>query len=217
MPYDLLAVAFVERLIDRLPVEPASFAYVIDGKRTVVELGMGESFQLTTDGAQRANLRLESIEGSLGMTTTWAEPVAASTFERDPDVTIRRSRTPAAVVGTADLVRVDLTVRFGAKAPAGCHLVAEQVPSGLIPLNPMSTSPDDESSIADPRFAQPFAVDGQRVLFCAEPTKKQRTVRLRYYARVITPGTYVWEPAVVESRTRADRAALTARTTVRIR
>ncbi len=217
VPYDLLAVAYVERLIDRLPVEPASFAYVIDGKRTVVELGMGESFQLTLTTAQRANLLLETIEGAIGITTTWAEPVTASSFERDADITIRRSRTPAAMVGTADLVRVDLTVRFGPKAPTGCHQVTEQVPSGLIPLNPMTPLPDDEASVGDPRFATPYAVDGQRVSFCAEPTKKLRTVRLRYYARVITPGTYLWEPAVVESRTSADRAALTARATVRIR
>jgi hypothetical protein len=119
------------------------------------------------------------------------------------------------VVGTADLVRVDLTVRFGSKAPAVCHQVTELVPSGLIPIGPNPYF--EEEGNVPTGVTSPFAVVGQRVMFCAEPTKKQRTVRLRYYARVITPGTYVWEPAVVESRTRPDRAALTPRAAVRIR
>lgn len=218
VPYELLGVAYVDRLIDRLPVEPGTFAYTIDGKRTVIELDTGETFQLTLTAAQRASLRLEAIEGSIGLATTWREPVAASTLGRDPDVTIRRARTPAALVGAADLVRIDLTVRFGPKAPGVCHQVTEPVPSGLIPIGPMTGSPylDDEGDIP-PDVTSPFTVVGQRVMFCAEPTKKQRTVRLRYYARVITPGTYVWEPAVVESRTAPDRAALTPKAAVRIR
>jgi hypothetical protein len=215
VPFELLAVAFVDRLIERLPVEPASFAYVVDGKRTVIELETGETFQLTLTAAQRASLRLEVIEGTIGLATSWREPVAASTLVRDPDVTISRARTPAAVVGTADLVRVDLTVRFGPKAPAACHQVTELVPSGLIPIGPNLHVEEDGNVPAG--ITEPFAVVGQRVLFCAEPTKKQRTVRLRYYARVITPGTYVWEQAVVESRTAPDRAASTPRATIRIR
>ena len=181
----------------------------------MIELDTGETFQLTLTAAQRASLRLEAIEGTIGLATTWREPVAASTLVRDPDVTIRRARTPAAVVGTADLVRVELTTRFG-PAPAVCHQVIELVPSGLIPIGP-STLDVGEEGDTSAGVTTPFAVVGQRVMFCAEPTKKQRTVRLRYYARVITPGTYVWEPAVVESRTRADRAALTQRAAVRIR
>lgn len=216
VPYELLAVAYVDRLIHRLPVEPASFAYVIDGKRTVIELDTGETFDLTVTAAQRASLRLEAIEGSIGLATTWREPVAVAALVRDPDVTIRRARTPAAVVGTADLVRIDLTVRFGPKAPAVCHQVTELVPSGLIPIGPNRYAEEAEGNVPTD-VTGPFAVVGQRVMFCAEPTKKERTVRLRYYARVITPGTYAWEPAVVESRTRPDRAALTPRAAVRIR
>jgi hypothetical protein len=34
---------------------------------------------------------------------------------------------------------------------------------------------------------------------------------------VITPGRYVWEPAVVESRTAAGRAAMTKEAAIRIR
>jgi hypothetical protein len=218
-PHELFAVAYVDRIIDRLPVEPASFAYVIDGKRTEVELDTGEAFRLDLTAAQRASLEVEPIKGSIGIASTWREPVAATTFKRDPDISVRRERAPAVVVRTSDLVRIDLLVRFGSKAPAGCHQVSELVPSGLIPMGPMESWYAEEVDGDSPRIdvTTPYDVVGQRVMFCAEPTRKDRSVRLRYYARVITPGTYRWEPAVVESRTSPDRAALTRETTVRIR
>ena len=71
--------------------------------------------------------------------------------------------------------------------------------------------------VSDEELLIAYAQTGQRVMFCAEPTAKTRTVRLRYYARVITPGTYIWEPAIVESRTDPDRAALTPMGKVTIR
>ncbi len=218
-PHELHAVAFVSRQLDRLPVQPASFAYALDGKRTVVELEAGETLQLLVTATQRAGLTLERIAGEIGVTTSWQEPVAAASFERDPDLKIRRTRTPSGTIKTGDLVRIDMTVTFGPKAPAGCHQVSELVPSGLIAVGIHGAWPIDNGEGAAPAadVSMPYAQTGQRVMFCAEPTARQRTVRLRYYARVITPGTYVWEPAIVESRTGADRAALTSTDTVAIR
>ena len=43
---DLHAIAYVERLLERLPPRPASFAYTVDGTRTVVELKPGETFSM---------------------------------------------------------------------------------------------------------------------------------------------------------------------------
>ena len=217
-PYELFAAAYVGNLIDRLPVQPASFAYLINGQRTVVELGTGETFQLMLTEAQRASLSMETIGGSIGMATTWREPVGASSLKRDPDVTIVRSRTPTAI-RSSDLVRIDLIVTFGPKAPAGCHLVSELVPSGLIAMGRMEAWPNEAEDGRTPSvgITSPFSVVGQRVMFCAEPTKKHRTVRLRYYARVISPGRYEWEPAIVESRTDPGRAAMTKRTAIAIR
>ena len=216
-PYELFGVAFVEHLIDRLPVEPASFAYVLDGQRTVIELDTGDSFQLALTAPQRSALRIEPIGGSIVVTSTWREPVAASSIKRDPTISITRSRTPADI-RTSDLVRVDLRVTVDAKAPTGCLLVTELVPSGLIPMGPMTRwYYGDEDSRPAGGVASPVSVVGQRVTFCAEPTKKHRTVLLRYYARVISPGRYVWEPAIVELPTDAARAAMTKVTAIRIR
>ena len=45
-------------------------------------------------------------------------------------------------------------------------------------------------------------------MFCAE-VGRDRSARLRYLARVVTPGTYAWEPAIVESRSQEGQAAFT--------
>jgi hypothetical protein len=217
-PFELHAVGFVARILDRLPVMPASFAYTLDGRRTVVELDTGETLQLTLTPSQRAGLVFERLAGELGVATTWREPVAPSAFEPDPDLELRRSRTPAGTASTGDLVRIDLTMTFGAQAPAGCHQVTEHVPSGLVPVGAETAwFGDDGDPLPSAGVQTPYAQTGQRVSFCAAPTTRTRTVRLRYYARVITPGTYVWEPAIVESRTGPNRAELTGASSVTIR
>jgi hypothetical protein len=216
-PFELHAVVYIARLLERVPVQPASFAYTIDGSRTVIDLETGESFQLTLTATQRAGLTLEQLTGEIGVASAWREPVAPTAFKPDPDIVIRRSRTPSGAIGTGSLVRIDLTVTFRPHAPAGCHQVSELVPSGLVPVGRgASWYVDEEEPQPQSGVVSPYAQVGQRVWFCAEPTAQERVVHLRYYARVITPGTYVWEPTMVESRTAPDRAALTraARVTI---
>jgi hypothetical protein len=215
----LHAVAYVERTLDRLAARPASFAYTLDGAREVVELGPGESFELTLTAAQRASLKLETLTGAVGVTTSWREPIAAASFEADPDITMSRSITPGKVIGSADLVRVDLTVKFGSKAPKGCHQVIDLLPSGLVAVGSLAAwiDPDSEQQAPEPGTAMPYAQTGQRVFFCAEPYGKAGRITLRYYARVVTPGTFVWEPAVLESKSGPNRAAITPQVEISIR
>ena len=63
----------------------------------------------------------------------------------------------------------------------------------------------------------PFAQFGQRAEFCAEKDAKGGPIHLRYFARVVTGGTYTWEPAMAESRTKTGRAAITKATGITIR
>ena len=123
-----------------------------------------------------------------------------------------RHRYPASGrIRTGDLVRVDVSVSFGARAPLGCYEVTDMAPSGLLPTGRL-----DIGSVG-PDVVTPFEQVGQRVTFCAEPTKRLRTVHLRYFARVVTPGSYRWEPTIVASRSSANSIARTSSATVTIR
>jgi len=215
----LPAAAYIAARLSRLPVTPARFASTVDRVRRVIDLDTVRSFELKLTGAQLKTLSLERLAGAVGVTTIWREPVAASVFEADPDVTMTRTVTPSGAVGTSDLVRVDINVTFGPQAPTGCLQVTELVPSGLAPVGSVATwvDPNSEQAPADPGVVLPYDQSGSRVFFCVETSPQRQVFDLRYYARVVTPGTYTWEPAIGQSLSQAGRAALTAPTTILIR
>ncbi len=106
---------------------------------------------------------------------------------------------------------------FGPQAPVGCHEVTEIVPSGLAPVSSLARWIDSEG---DPILAAdvtlPSDEAGARLMFCAE-VGRDRSAHLGYLARVVTPGTYAWEPAIVESRSQEGRAAFTTTSQLVIR
>ena len=215
--YALHEAGYVERVLDHLAPKPGSFAYTAGGTRTVVKLGAGDSFRITLTKAQLPTFSLEPVGGQIGVTSSWRDAVKTTSFENDPDVKIERTVSPSGTVDASKVVVVDLKVTFGNKAAAGCHRVTELVPSGLVPVTVLREAMDPETGEAVPGVSYPEEQTGQRVVFCAEATPEKRVVRLRYVARVITVGRYLWEPTIVESRTGPDRAAIVPAREITIR
>jgi alpha-2-macroglobulin len=211
-------LAYARWMSERLPSSPARFAYVVDGKRTEVDLAAGNTFQLLLTTAMRRGFSIEPVDGRIGVTTTWREPIDIGAIKKDPDIKVARTVRPSGTIGQGSLVVVDLRVSFGSHAPLGCHRVVDLVPSGLVPITRLRVSydPDNEEPVRT-EVVYPEAQAGQSVVFCAEPTTRKRNVTLRYVARVISIGTYRWEPTLVESRTDPDRAAVVRAASVRIR
>ncbi len=162
-------------------------------------------------------MSIEPVEGAVGVTTSWREPVDATTLEKDPDVTIERRVSPAGTVRARDLVAVDFKVSFGPQAAIGCHRVTDMVPSGLVPVGVLEDWMDPETGERQRDRTYPEEQAAQRVTFCAMRSPNEGTVWLRYVARVITVGTYRWESAIVESRSGPNRAAITPRRELTIR
>ena len=204
------------RVRDLEPRSPAGraarVAWTVDGTRHEVDLGAGASVRLDLTPAQLATLTLERLAGTVGVTSSWRETVAPAAFRPDPDLTIARSVTPLTSVSAADLVTVELKVRFATQAAAGCRQVVDLVPSGLTPVGAriaMGRSGSGRSRVDD-GVVLPYDQTASRVSFCVAPTTTRREFTLRYVARVITPGTYAWEPAVAQSSTSESIANLTA-------
>ena len=217
--YALHAVGFVTRMLDHAAPTPASFAYTVDGKRTVVDLGPGQAFHVTVLGSQLASFTIEPVSGTIAMTSSWREPVDPATFTTDPDVRLFRTIKPSGVIGSGDLVTVDLIVDLSRLPNTGCHIVTDFVPSGLVPVGNLRgwmDDPEDTEAVAR-NAAFPYAQVGQRVYFCADPHTNGGHATLRYVARVISAGTYTWETAIAQSPFAPDRAALTGSTKITIR
>jgi hypothetical protein len=218
--YALHAVGFVSRMLDHAAPTSASFAYTIDGKRNAVTLGHGEAFHLTLIASQVSAFTVEPLSGRVAVTTSWREPVDPATFSVDPDVSLSRTITPTGVIGSSDLVRVDLQVDFGRLSNAGCHTVTDLAPSGLIPVSSLRGWVGEGDEEQPPNMGTatlPYAQVGQRVDFCAAPTAGKSVADLRYFARVISPGTYTWETAIAQSPLSPGTAAMTGATTITIR
>lgn len=215
--YSLQQVAFVTRMLDRTPSTAARFAYVLNGKRHVVDLGPGESFSLVLLEEQRKALSFVPLTGSVSVATTWQVPLDVNQIGRDPQLTITRTVLPVGDIPSTSLVEVRLTATFGSQVVSGCYAVTDLVPSGMAPVAHLQGSQGNDSSDPANQFVMPFDIEAQRVSFCVGPTTSERSVKMRYFARIVSPGEYVWEPAVIQSTSAAESLNLTAGRRVTIR
>ena len=207
----LEAAATISALLERTPASATSFAYTVDGKRIVVDLAPGEATTIALTAAQRATLVLEPIRGKVGVAVSWREVADIGSLSLDP--TIQLSRTAPTTAPASRLVTVNLLAKFTGEAlDAGCYAVTEQVPSGLIPLAGAIGQDTDTSII------WPGEVVGQQVTFCiphgelSNPT----SANLRYMARVVSTGTFTWEPALMTIDGVPEVVTVTGTTMVRI-
>ncbi len=221
--YNLQQVAFVTRMLDRTPSTAARFAYTLNGKRTVVDLEPGQSSWLVLLGDQRNGLSFEPLTGSVSVATTWQVARDVSTIERDPELAITRTVLPAGDLPSTGFVEVRLSATFGSQVVSGCYLVTDLVPSGMAPVTRLQV-PAGEDPAGDPgRFETPWEIEAQRVSFCVDPAKSKeptvttRSVEMRYFARIVSPGEYVWEPAVIQSTAATESITFTSVRRITIR
>jgi hypothetical protein len=200
---DLELLSYSRQLLARAPSSSASFAWTVDGDRTTVDLDPGESWSVSLTPAQQATLRLEVLTGAVTVVLQGRSVVDPSDVETHPDIQIRRV-TPLEGVAGAGFVEVELEATFRGLAPMGSYDVTELVPTGLAPVENAWVGPDDDG------IAWPIEVVGQEVRFSvARDPKGPDTVRLRYRARVVNEGTYVWEPAALHYTSAPSIVALT--------
>jgi alpha-2-macroglobulin len=205
--YVLDKIGVIERTLARTPAAAASFAWTVDGRRSVVDLEPGSAFTVALTAAQRATLRIEPLTGQVGLTAFWSEPVDVSRLTPDPALGLVRTVTPAGIIGSDALVVVELVPAFAAQAVPGEYAIVDMVPSGLAPVARTDGWVGDDGAIG------PYRIVGQEVDFSVsyDPTKA-RTSTLRYLARIVTPGDYAWEPASIRLAAAPEDAAFTAPT-----
>jgi hypothetical protein len=192
----------------------AVVAMTVDGARREITLTPGAPVRLALTPAQASGGTLAPVSGKALVVTSWTGPLDASSLTRIADLSLTRSVTPGGTIGQTDTVVVTLLVGLGSNAGPGCWRVTDLVPSGLAPIDPTKVdSYDPRGSTA----ATPDSVVGQRVEFCVRYDPELPSHLLRYVARVVTPGTYAWEPAVVQSELIPDQGMALDPTTVIIR
>ena len=214
----LTGIGFAEAMLDHLAAGASSFAWTLGNDRHVVDLERGASFRLVLTPDQLGSIAIERLAGQLRVTTTWRDAIVPATLAADPDMTMTRSVRPGTAMAGSDLAVVELKVTFGAQAATGCREVTDPVPSGLAPVGSMARwyDPDEGGDPPDETLVLPYAQDGQRVSFCVGPTDRNRAFTLRYVARVVSTGTYAWEPAIAQDPSGQGPAAVTEASSIAI-
>lgn len=208
---ELEQISYLANTLPRLSAERARFAYTLNGQRKEVKLAAGESLTLQVTPEELSGLRLETIEGHVGVAASFTAPAEADSFPHDPDISVTRSYAGSTgepvTLSQDDLVLITLRVTFGPQALDGCYQLSDLLPSGLRPVTrPFAWGIPFINSY-------PYRIEGQRVSFCV--TKPYPSAM--YYARVINAGTYTAEPAIVQSMKSAESANISAPTEVEIR
>jgi hypothetical protein len=207
--FPLEQLAYTQWVLDQLPKVAGRFAWTAAGERHEITLKPGGSYALSLTEPQVATLRLERLEGDLAVATSWS---AAGTPPASPGLVIRRSVVPGDVATDHQLVRVVIDVQFGSQPVNGCYVLTDLVPSGLAPMSP-AFGWGDEGLSSSVNWA--WQIEGQVVSWCASPSDRYH--RYGYTARVVTPGTYRWEPAVLQSELAPTLGTSTPATTYAIR
>jgi hypothetical protein len=187
-------LAYIRAALERLPRTKIRFAWTVAGERHVVALDRGRSFSLVLTEEQRAGFSLERLEGKLAVVTSWT---GLGAMPSGTEAHIIRTISPVAGVTEATLVRVTIEVTFDAQAPDGCWQITDLAPSGLAPIEREYDWPGGGSS-----GNSPWSIEGQRVSWCAYPERPDREDPARtfsYLARVVSPGVYLWEEALIQS------------------
>jgi hypothetical protein len=210
---ELEQISFLVEALPNLPAAPVRFAYTLDGKRSEEKLERGRSFVLLVTPDELPDLTLEALEGTLGVVSSFLAPLEPDSVQPDPAVSISRSYggqpEERVTIEEGDLVVISITYKLGPQAVDGCYQVSDLLPSGLKPI-----TREYEWGITG-TTSYPYAIEGQRVSFCVY--KQGRQWPLIYYARVIGKGTYVVEPAVIQSQKAPESINLTGSFPLEIR
>jgi len=183
-------LAYIRAELERLPRETSRFAWTVAGERHEVTLERGRSTSIVLTAEQRATFRMEPISGELAVITSWTGPGPLPTGD---EASITRIISPATNVTERSLVQVTITTRFDTLAPDGCWLITDVAPSGLAPIESWWAW---GGGAGDTNL--PYSIRGQRVSWCAYPRDPDSRT-FTYLARVVSPGTFRWEPALIQS------------------
>lgn len=185
---------YLQEALPKLADKPVSFGYKLDNKVEQIKLDPKESFSLILTPKRIENIKFSHIEGQVGVTALYEIPYQSQENTSIDGVKLTRqyevNGKPTNEFKTNDLVKITLSYQFGAKAPDGPYEVRDFLPAGLkIVERPY------QRGVRDTFLGYPITVDGQKAVFLVYDKKDGR---LNYYARVINPGQFKAEQALLQ-------------------
>ncbi|MGI6423881.1 MAG: Ig-like domain-containing protein [Tepidanaerobacteraceae bacterium] len=185
---------FLKRALPLLPEESVSFSYTIEGKQTNVQLKAKETLTLLLTPDKLSTIEFDNIKGRIGVTAVYNIVFDSNSESFSDEIKITRSYQVSGKntqsFDSNDLIKINISYEFSPKAPDGPYFITDFLPSGLkIMERPYYHGEGDHNT------SYPVEIDGSKVTF-AVYEKKNRT--LNYYARVVNPGAFKAESALMQ-------------------
>ncbi len=202
---------YAKETLPNLIASETEFSYTLRGQRETETVGRGETVTVTAAPEDLSRFALEVSRGSLVIVSRYETPVVDPDAPVDPSLGITRTiSTDQGATGTfneGQLVKVELNYALPPSScgwqdderqsyvPCEIYQVTDVLPSGLSVVSDVGFSTWEGCSPA------PYSVVDQRVSFYVSQASFHGACdgTLRYYARVVTPGTYLAEPAYIRS------------------
>ena len=195
---DLERALAAQGWVGRMPAASAVAVLAVGSRRSELRIEDSEAVSVQLTPSQAAKARLRPVSGSVVVSVRVDRPLDAATLRAPAWLAPARTVRPSGQIGIADTVIVLIKLRRPPDDASGCLVVRDVAPSGLVPIMGSGYS-DDEDEDEVPSTAGPDRIVGQAVEFCvgADDTPGAQ-VTLRYAARVISPGRYLWEPTLLQ-------------------
>lgn len=204
---------YVKETLPHLIASETEFSYTLRGQRETETVGRGETVTVTAAPEDLSRFAIEVSRGSLIVVSRYETPVVDPDAPVDPTLGITRTiSTDQGATGTfseGQLVKIELDYALPASncgwqdgaegqdyVPCETYQIVDVLPSGLSPVTP------DGSGIYEGKSCYDFpaqSVDQRVSFYVTAETNTACKNGLTYYARVVTPGTYLAEPAYIRS------------------
>lgn len=209
---------YVKETLPNLIGGETVFAYTLRGERAIETLANGETRTVLAAPEDLSRFAFEVTRGSLMIVSRYDTPLVDPDAPVDAALGVTRTygvgEAQATTFNENDLVRVRLAFTLppsnctGAgdgSIPCETYEITDIVPSGLSPITPAGFGylESDAKNCVD----YPAIAEDQRVsFFVSAHTQTACNDRaFSYYARVVTPGTYLAEPAYIRSTRDPER------------
>jgi hypothetical protein len=206
--FELERAIYATRLLPYLNSREAVFTTTINNQSKEYRIPSGGFIQLSVTPSELNSIIFSTISGDVVVISTYQESVKNVGPTTAP-VSIRREYYLAGQKSTefkeTDLVEVRLYPNLASSTFPGRYQITDYVPSGLKIVS-SNYIPSNSQGFPGRQCSRwyPYETDGQIVKYSID--KSWNTVQgmcpnidyISYYARVVTPGTYIAEPSTIE-------------------
>ncbi|MDD5342586.1 MAG: polymorphic toxin-type HINT domain-containing protein [Patescibacteria group bacterium] len=203
---------------------PVSFKLQTDSRTETVKLENGDVYTLDLSAEELASIKFSEVKGDTTLVSWFERSKNTDELQTNPDLKLSRSylvdNHSTTTFSEGDIVLVRLDPNIASSAIDGTYQVVDYLPSGLRPITQLYNRNLTTEEVCNPLWYPTKIVD-QAAYFTIykdfDKTDKCTNRTINYYARVVSPGSYSAESAVIQSLKNLNSLNLSEVQTVEIK